>query len=148
MRGAERGKHRLISGIALARHPHRGKGQQGDLSKISLPTGLNSPRWASSLRCAVVADHAVSQPQVHGVQAADRKWFARICVSAVLVDTLIQIDPRFPAVTPARRQELLIVKDELEAEAPRGAAADPFTAQQEREQARGIGRAGRPGAAR
>jgi hypothetical protein len=45
-------------------------------------------------------------------------------------------DPRFPRVSPARRQELLIVKGELEAEAPRGAAADPFTAQQEREQAR------------
>jgi PPK2 family polyphosphate:nucleotide phosphotransferase len=67
---------------------------------------------------------------------ADRKWFARICVSAVLVDTLMQIDPRFPTVSPARRQELLIVKGEMEAEAPRGAAADPFTAQQEREQAR------------
>ena len=66
---------------------------------------------------------------------ADRKWFARICVSAVLVDTLMQIDPRSPAMSPARRQELLIAKGELEAEAPRGAAADPFTAQQEREQA-------------
>jgi PPK2 family polyphosphate:nucleotide phosphotransferase len=67
---------------------------------------------------------------------ADRKWFARICVGAVLVHTLMQIDPRFPTVSPARRQDLLIVKGELEAEAPRGAAADPFTAQQEREQAR------------
>jgi PPK2 family polyphosphate:nucleotide phosphotransferase len=67
---------------------------------------------------------------------ADRKWFARICVGAVLVHTLMQIDPRFPTVSPARRQELLIVKAELEAEAPHGAAADPFTAQQERDQAR------------
>jgi PPK2 family polyphosphate:nucleotide phosphotransferase len=66
---------------------------------------------------------------------ADRKWFARICVGSVLVHTLMQIDPRFPAVSPARRQELLIVKGELEAEAPHGAAADPFTAQQEREEA-------------
>jgi polyphosphate kinase 2 (PPK2 family) len=77
-----------------------------------------------------------SRGQPWYVIPADRKWFARICVSAVLVDTLMQIDPRFPAVSPARRQELLIVKGELEAEAPCGAAADPFTAQQEREQVR------------
>ena len=60
---------------------------------------------------------------------ADRKWFARICAGAVLVHTLMQIDPRYPAVSPARRQELLIVKAELEAEAPHGAAADPFAAE-------------------
>jgi Polyphosphate kinase 2 (PPK2) len=67
---------------------------------------------------------------------ADRKWFARICVgAAVLVKTLMQIDPRFPTVSPARRQEPLIVKGELEAGAPRGAAADPFISQQEREPA-------------
>jgi len=67
---------------------------------------------------------------------ADRKWFARICAGAVLVHTLMQIDPRYPMVSPARRQELLIVKGELEAEAPHGAAADPFAAQQERDAAR------------
>ena len=57
---------------------------------------------------------------------ADRKWFARICAAAVLVHALMQIDPRYPMVSLARRQELLIVKGELEAEAPHGAAADPF----------------------
>jgi hypothetical protein len=59
---------------------------------------------------------------------ADRKWFARICVAAVLAHTLIEIDPQFPAVTADRRQDLLVVKGELEAQAPKGAPADPFAA--------------------
>ena len=29
---------------------------------------------------------------------ADRKWFARICVGAVLAHTLIEIDPQYPTV--------------------------------------------------
>ena len=60
---------------------------------------------------------------------ADRKWFARIAAGAVLVDALIEIDPRFPIVTEERRQSLLEVKETLEAEAPHGAAADPFADQ-------------------
>ena len=61
---------------------------------------------------------------------ADRKWFARICAAAVLAHTLIEIDPGYPAVTADRRQELLAVRRELEAEAPKGAPADPFAAKQ------------------
>jgi hypothetical protein len=67
---------------------------------------------------------------------ADRKWFARICTGAVLTHTLMQIDPRYPAVSPARRLDLLTVKGELEAEAPHGASADPFVTKQEQEAAR------------
>jgi PPK2 family polyphosphate:nucleotide phosphotransferase len=61
---------------------------------------------------------------------ADHKWFARICAAAVLVDTLIKIDPRYPEVGPDKREELLTIKDELEAQAPKGAVADPFAAQE------------------
>jgi PPK2 family polyphosphate:nucleotide phosphotransferase len=67
---------------------------------------------------------------------ADRKWYARISAAAVLVNTLIDIDPRFPTVTKERGRELLEVREVLEDEAPRGAAADPF------EQERSDGRAG------
>jgi hypothetical protein len=49
-------------------------------------------------------------------------------VGAVLVHTLIDIDPQYPAVSAARREELLVVKGELEAQAPEGAAADPYAA--------------------
>ena len=57
---------------------------------------------------------------------ADRKWFARIGAAAVLVHALMEIDPRFPPVGKRQRQALLEVKQALEAQAPRGAAPDPF----------------------
>jgi hypothetical protein len=59
---------------------------------------------------------------------ADRKWFARICAAAVLAHTLIELDPQYPTVSPNARQALLTAKGELEAEAPEGAAADPYEA--------------------
>ena len=38
----------------------------------------------------------------------------------------MEIDPRYPTVSKARRQELLEFKQDLEAQAPKGAALDPF----------------------
>jgi PPK2 family polyphosphate:nucleotide phosphotransferase len=61
---------------------------------------------------------------------ADRKWFARICAAAVIVHTLVEIDPRYPVVSEDRRRQLQAVKLELEAEAPKGAPADPFAAKE------------------
>jgi PPK2 family polyphosphate:nucleotide phosphotransferase len=57
---------------------------------------------------------------------ADHKWFARIAAAAVIVNALIEIDPRYPAVDEETRAELARAKAELEAEAPAGAAPDPF----------------------
>ena len=57
---------------------------------------------------------------------ADRKWFARVGVAAVLVHALLEIDPCFPRVTKRQRHALLEVKRALEAQAPRGEARDPF----------------------
>ncbi len=64
---------------------------------------------------------------------ADRKWFARICAAAVLVHTLIEIDPKYPDVSADARDGLKAAKEELEAEAPKGAAADPYAVQAEKE---------------
>ena len=57
---------------------------------------------------------------------ADRKWFARLAAAAVLVNTLMEIDPQFPVVEADIRRRLAEAKAELEAEAPTGAAPDPF----------------------
>jgi PPK2 family polyphosphate:nucleotide phosphotransferase len=57
---------------------------------------------------------------------ADRKWFARIGAAAVLVTALLEIDPRFPSVGKHQRETLLEVREELKAQAPKGAAPDPF----------------------
>jgi len=61
---------------------------------------------------------------------ADRKWFARTAAAAVIADTLIRIDPRYPTVGDEERQALDATRLELEAEAPEGAAPDPFEAEQ------------------
>jgi hypothetical protein len=57
---------------------------------------------------------------------ADRKWFARLAAAAVLVNTLMEIDPRFPAVSDQERAQLAEVRRRLVAEAPPGAVPDPF----------------------
>ena len=60
------------------------------------------------------------------VVPADRKWFARICVSALLAHTLIELDPQYPKLSPEQRREEQEARAELLAQAPEGAAADPF----------------------
>jgi len=55
---------------------------------------------------------------------ADRKWFARIGVAAVLVDTLMRIDPKFPVLDDERRAGLQAAREQLEAEAPEAPAGE------------------------
>ena len=50
------------------------------------------------------------------VVPADRKWFARISVSAILADTLIKLNPQYPAVSQEFRRELQAARGELVAE--------------------------------
>ena len=64
------------------------------------------------------------------VVPADHKWFARVCVGAILVHTLIDLDPKYPEVTDEQRRQLLEARAELMAEAPPGVPPDPFVAAQ------------------
>jgi PPK2 family polyphosphate:nucleotide phosphotransferase len=73
------------------------------------------------------------------VVPADRKWFARLCVAAVLAHTLIEIDPKYPRVSSEARAKLLVEKTALEAQAPKGAAPDPFAAEHENDGGNGDG---------
>jgi PPK2 family polyphosphate:nucleotide phosphotransferase len=57
---------------------------------------------------------------------ADRKWYARIAAGAVIANALIEIDPRYPTIDEEAREALKEIKKTLEAQAPPGAAADPF----------------------
>jgi len=56
---------------------------------------------------------------------ADHKWFAHIAVGAVIVQTLMEIDPHYPAVDSEARRALREAGAKLEAEAPKGAAPVP-----------------------
>ncbi len=60
---------------------------------------------------------------------ADDKPFARVAAAAVLADTLIHIDPRYPKVSSQAHQALQAAKAELIADAPAGAAPDPIEAE-------------------
>ena len=62
------------------------------------------------------------------VVPADRKWFARLGVAAILAHTLIGIDPQYPTISESDRQGLQGAKKDLMAEAPKGAAPDPVAA--------------------
>ena len=50
------------------------------------------------------------------VVPADRKWFSRLVVSAVMIDAMQSIDPKFPELDPAVRGEFKRLKAALEAE--------------------------------
>ena len=47
------------------------------------------------------------------VVPADHKWFARLATAAVLINTLADIDPHYPKLHPAARQEMAAAKSEL-----------------------------------
>ena len=69
---------------------------------------------------------------------ADRKWFARIGAGAVLVHALMEIDPRFPRVSKQQREALLEVREALKAQAPKGAAPDPFEQEQQQHNGKAV----------
>ncbi len=53
----------------------------------------------------------------------DHKWFGRLAVAALLVDTLEAIDPDFPTPTEEERRALQAARRELEAEGSSGPGA-------------------------
>jgi PPK2 family polyphosphate:nucleotide phosphotransferase len=57
------------------------------------------------------------------VVPADHKWFARICVGAILGQALMELDPRYPEITPGQRREELAAREALLAETPADGAA-------------------------
>jgi PPK2 family polyphosphate:nucleotide phosphotransferase len=100
--------------------------------KFSAADAMERDRWDDYQEAYSQMLSATSTPWAPWyVIPADRKWFARICAGAVLAHTLIEISPQYPQVSAEARRELLKVKAELEAQAPKGAAADPFAAKEE-----------------
>ena len=54
------------------------------------------------------------------VLPADHKWVTRICAAAVIAQTLIEINPHYPAPDPADARELARARVELETETSAG----------------------------
>jgi PPK2 family polyphosphate:nucleotide phosphotransferase len=74
---------------------------------------------------------------------ADRKWFARVAAAAVIAHTLIDLDPQYPSLGADALRDLEAAKLQLEAEAPDGAAPDPFAQREDRDAERSNGDATR-----
>jgi polyphosphate kinase 2 (PPK2 family) len=45
---------------------------------------------------------------------ADHKWFARMSAAAVILHALMEIDPRFPALSDQQRDDLAVARTRLE----------------------------------
>jgi PPK2 family polyphosphate:nucleotide phosphotransferase len=67
---------------------------------------------------AQMLSHTSSEWAPWHVLPADHKWFTRVCAAAVIAETLIGIDPRYPVPDAATRRELMRVRAELETEKP------------------------------
>jgi len=95
--------------------------------KFSAADVRERERWDDYQRAfSEMLSHTSTEWAPWYVIPADRKWFGRIGASAVLVHALMEINPRFPSVGKQQREALLEVKQTLEAQAPKDAAADPF----------------------
>jgi polyphosphate kinase 2 (PPK2 family) len=51
------------------------------------------------------------------VVPGNHKWFARIAVAAIIAQKLMEMDPQFPSIGEAQRQEMLACREVLLAEA-------------------------------
>lgn len=63
-----------------------------------------------------VLEHTSTAAAPWYVVPADKKWFARIAVAAVIASKLIDMDPQYPTVSQAQREEMLACRAKLTAE--------------------------------
>jgi PPK2 family polyphosphate:nucleotide phosphotransferase len=95
--------------------------------KFSSADVAERARWADYQKAfSDVLTHTSTEWAPWHVIPADRKWFARLAAGAVVAHALMEVNPRYPVVTKQQREVLLEVKEALEAQAPKGAAPDPF----------------------
>ncbi len=100
----------------LRRIDHPGKNWKFSASDV------RERRYWDDYQCAYSAmlSHTSTEWAPWYVLPADHKWFTRLCAAAVIAQTLIDIDPQYPAPDPAARKELQQARRELKAEAPAG----------------------------
>jgi PPK2 family polyphosphate:nucleotide phosphotransferase len=85
--------------------------------KFSVGDALERARWDDYQRAYedMLAATSTRYAPWH-VVPADHKWFARLAASWIILDTLMDIDPRYPKVDAATREQMLRIKKDLEAE--------------------------------
>ena len=76
-------------------------------------------RWDDyQLAFSEMLSHTSTESAPWYVIPSDHKWFSRIAVAAVLVNTLMEINPQYPTVGEDERLALEEARVQLEAEAP------------------------------
>ena len=85
--------------------------------KLSVADVDDRARWDDyQAAYADVLSHTSTPWAPWYVVPADRKWFARIATAAVLIDTLMEIDPQFPTANKDLIPRLAEIRAHLEAE--------------------------------
>jgi PPK2 family polyphosphate:nucleotide phosphotransferase len=85
--------------------------------KFSAGDALERQHWdAYQAAFADVLSNTSTEWAPWYVIPADRKWFMRVAAAAVILDAIVAIDPRFPVIDPAARDEMLRIRGELLAE--------------------------------
>jgi PPK2 family polyphosphate:nucleotide phosphotransferase len=85
--------------------------------KFSVGDALERGRWDDYQHAYEDMLGATSTPDAPWhVVPADHKWFARLAASWIILDALMDIDPKYPTVDAATREQMLRIKKDLEAE--------------------------------
>ncbi len=70
---------------------------------------------------SAMLSHTSTEAAPWYVIPADHKWFARVAVGAVIVDTLVEMNPQYPTVDEEARRALEAARAQLAAESAEGA---------------------------
>ncbi len=83
--------------------------------KFSMGDAAEREHWDDYMKAyEETIRHTASEEAPWYVVPADNKWFMRLVVAEVIVDTLRSLDLAFPKVDQARRKELAAVREKLE----------------------------------
>ncbi|MFN2502488.1 MAG: polyphosphate kinase 2 family protein [Pyrinomonadaceae bacterium] len=85
--------------------------------KFSMGDVKERERWEDYMKCyceALSATSTATSPWY--IVPADKKWFARLAVSEIIVKKLQSMDPRYPLLSEEHKAELAEAKKLLEAE--------------------------------
>lgn len=82
--------------------------------KFSAADAIERERWDDYMEAYEdTIRHTASDEAPWYVVPADNKWFARLVVSSVVIETLASLDLRFPVVDKARLKELAVARAAL-----------------------------------
>jgi PPK2 family polyphosphate:nucleotide phosphotransferase len=87
--------------------------------KFSAADAIEREHWDAYQRAfASMLSNTSTDAAPWHVVPADHKWFARLSASWIILDALMRIDPRYPAVDKADKAAMVRIRQQLVDEAP------------------------------